>query len=137
MLNTDRGKNEKLRYAARAIQMVEAAIGWIKTETKPDGQTNMVKKKAKRTDYRWTGDITELVEAGYAFAEAGSVNNGEVEITDFICSLGDTFNIKIERCSDFYYKMRTRSGSRTAFLDKLKKRLEARMDRDDERRYRR
>lgn len=86
--------------------------------------------------YRWTADISNLVELAYAILEAGCVNNGDARIIDFVEFLGDMFNIKIERCSDFYYKMRTKSGSRTAFLLKLIKVLEDRMDRDDEKNYR-
>lgn len=86
----------------------------------------------KKSNYKWTGDITNLVELAYAILEAECVNNGDAEVTAFVEFLGEVFNLKIERCSDFYYKMRTKSGNRTAFLHKLIKILEARMDRDDE-----
>lgn len=113
--------------------MLNCAIDWVKAEnvSNPDKT-----KKGKHSKYQWTADISNLVEIAYAMLEAGCVNNGEAGITAFVQFLAETFNIKINRCSDLYYKMRIRSGSRTVFLDKLKKLLETRMDRDDERNYR-
>lgn len=113
--------------------MLDCAIKLIKLEniSSPSSQKSKMHKK-----YQWTADISNLVELAYAILEAGCVDNGDVEIMAFVEFLGETFNIKIDRCSDFYYKMRTKSGSRTAFLHKLIKGLEARMDRDDEKIYR-
>lgn len=115
--------------------MLDCSIDWVNAEMQSSSEEINIKKR-KYSDYRWTSDITNLVELAYALLEVGSVNNGEIEISSFVRFLGETFNIQINRCSDFYYKMRTRSGSRTIFLDKLKKLLEARMDRDDEKNYR-
>ncbi|MDR3046249.1 MAG: RteC domain-containing protein [Bacteroidales bacterium] len=123
-----------LAYLSKAIKMLDCAIKLIKLEnisSSPSQKRKMSKK------YLWTADISNLVELAYAILEAGCVNNGDAEVMAFVEFLGETFNIKIERCSDFYYKMRTKSGSRTAFLHKLIKKLEARMDRDDEKSYRR
>lgn len=109
---------------------------WIKAGNQFLPEEDGLKKKTRKTKYRWTADISNLVELAYAILEAECVNNGEAEIMAFVDFLGDTFNIQINRCSDFYYKIRTKSGSRTAFLHKLIKVLEARMDRDDEKNYR-
>ncbi|MBF0647216.1 RteC domain-containing protein [Dysgonomonas sp. GY75] len=133
--NTNRGKNEVFDYLAKAILMLDCAIELIKSE---DVSSNpRIQKKNKRFKYQWTADISNLVELAYAILEAGCVDNGDVEIMAFVEFLGETFNIKVERCSDFYYKMRTKSGNRTAFIDKLKKKLELKMDRDDEKNCRR
>ncbi|GAB6124254.1 hypothetical protein JCM30204_54040 [Dysgonomonas termitidis] len=109
--------------------MLDCVINWARTE---NGSIPQKKNSKKHSKYRWTADISNLVELAYAILEAECVNNGDAEVIAFVEFLGETFNIKIERCSDFYYKMRTKSGSRTAFLQKLIKALEARMDRDDE-----
>lgn len=117
--------------------MLDCAINLVKNGNALGSGLSMISMKNENRKYRWTADISNLVELAYAISEAGSVNNGEVEITDFVRFLGEIFGINIRRCSDFYYKMRTRSGSRTAFLSRLIKLLEARMDRDDEKNYRR
>lgn len=133
-LNTNREKNEVFSYLAKAILMLDCAIELIKS--KDISLSPHRQKKDKKRKYQWTADISNLVELAYAILEAGCVNHGDAEIMAFVEFLGETFNIKIERCSDFYYKMRTKSGSRTAFLQKLIKVLEVRMDRDDEKNYR-
>ncbi len=109
--------------------MLDCAIKLIRSEN--ISSPSFIKNK-KYSKYQWTADISNLVELAYAILEAECVNNGDAEIMAFVEFLGEMFNIKIGRCSDFYYKMRTKSGSRTAFLQKLIKALEARMDRDDE-----
>lgn len=122
-------KNEITDYISKAILMLDGAIHFVKIENESGSPP---KKRGRNSKYEWTADISNLVELAYAILEAGCVNNGDAETIAFVEFLGETFNIKIERCSDFYYKMRTKSGSRTAFLYKLIKVLEARMDRDDE-----
>lgn len=113
--------------------MLDSAIEWLKSEIKSPHEH--IKKK-KRGEYQWSGDIINLVELAYALIEASSIDDGEVEVKSFVDYLAGIFNLSIGSCYDFYYKMRTRSGSRTIFLDKLKKQLEARMDRDDDKNYR-
>lgn len=110
--------------------MIDYTVDFVKIQKEFNIQETKRKKFSK---YQWTADISNLVELAYAILEAECVNNGNAETMAFIEFLGEMFNIRIERCSDFYYKMRTKSGSRTAFLQKLIKALEARMDRDDER----
>ncbi|WP_416822473.1 RteC domain-containing protein [Dysgonomonas sp.] len=109
--------------------MIDCTIDFVKSQK---GLLSLKKINKKYSKYQWTADISNLVELAYAILEAECVNNGDAEIMAFVEFLGEMFNIKIGRCSDFYYKMRTKSGSRTAFLQKLIKVLEARMDRDDE-----
>lgn len=118
-----------LDYTSKAIKMLNCAIDLIKDRNGVNSQKTNNKKYSK---YQWTADISNLVELAYAILEAECVNYGDAEIMAFVEFLGEMFNIKIGRCSDFYYKMRTKSGNRTAFLQKLIKALEARMDRDDE-----
>jgi hypothetical protein len=112
--------------------MLDCVINWVQVGSRPDPHK---KNPGRQSKYHWTADISNLVELAYAILEAGCINNGNAEIMAFVEFLGETFDIKIDRCSDFYYKMRTKSGSRTAFLHKLIKVLEARMDRDEEKNY--
>jgi hypothetical protein len=132
----NRKKNEKHRYLSKGVVVIASIIEWIKTGNQSLPEEDVQKKNIKKTAYQWTADISNLVEIAYAILEAECINNGDAEIMAFVDFLGDTFNIQINRCSDFYYKMRTKSGSRTAFLHKLIKVLEARMDRDDEKNFR-
>lgn len=123
-------------YLSKGIKVIASIIEWIKAGNQFLPEEDGLKRKIRKTKYQWTADISNLVELAYAILEAECVNNGNAEIMAFVDFLGDTFNIQINRCPDFYYKIRTKSGSRTAFLHKLIKVLEARMDRDDEKNYR-
>ena len=79
----------------------------------------------------WTGKKAELVEQIYAWVEANSFNNGNVNIKDMVNYVERVFNIDL---GDFYHiflEMRERKGSRTIFLDKLIKLLNQRMGNAD------
>lgn len=112
--------------------MINSVIDWLKLDENSLIQIKTKKCNAKNKKYLWTGDIIDFVEIIYALIEAGVINNGEVEVKAAIEYLGSIFGISVNRCYDFYYKMRTRSGSRTAFLEKIKKLLEMKMDKDEE-----
>jgi hypothetical protein len=130
-MNVSRKKNEFF-YIEKAIQMIDSVIDWLKLDDNSIIQTSKKESNTKNKKYLWTGDIIDFVEIIYALVETGVINNGEVEIKAVIEYLGSIFGISVNRCYDFYYKMRTRSGSRTAFLDKIKRLLEAKMDKDEE-----
>jgi RteC protein. len=79
----------------------------------------------------WTGKKSELVEQIYAWVEANSFNNGNVNVKEMVNYIETVFNIDL---GDFYHiflEMRERKGSRTIFLDKLIKLLNQRMDSAD------
>ena len=79
----------------------------------------------------WTGKKTELVEQIYAWIEANSFNNGNVNIKELVNYIESVFNINL---GDFYHaflEIRERKDSRTLYLDKLIKRLNERMDNMD------
>jgi RteC protein. len=79
----------------------------------------------------WTGKKAELVEQIYAWIEANSFNNGNVNIKELVNYIESVFNINL---GDFYHaflEIRERKDSRTLYLDKLIKRLNERMDNMD------
>ena len=84
--------------------------------------------------YRWTGSGVELVEFIYGLKEMRSINNGETPITElasFICS---QFGTEIKDCYSAYIDIKRRKNdSRTYYLDKMRERLNLRMQLDDER----
>ncbi len=114
--------------------MLDSSIEWLTLGFAFSSDISKDKSHSQKS-FHWTGDIIHLIELGYAVIESGCVNHGEVEIKAFMKFLSECFHIEIKRPSDFYYKMRSRIGSRTVFLDKMKKLLELRMDKSDERNY--
>ena len=88
------------------------------------------------SSFRWTGSLGDLVEISYAFDEIGCINDGQNDIKDLAAFFGSLFGmeIKVRNCYDAYLDMKRRKNeSRTYFLDKLRERLNLRMQRDDAR----
>lgn len=81
---------------------------------------------AKR--FFWTGTPTEFVEWAYGMLETNRINDGDLEIEEFVEDLAMIFSIEIKDCYNTFRAIRRRTGSRTAFLDEMIEKLEKRMD---------
>ena len=86
-----------------------------------------------KSDFKlqWTADVTDLVEITMALHERRAINNGEVSITAMVNFLFNLFGMKPGNFFSTYGVMRTRANSRTLFLDELKRSIENKMDKDD------
>ena len=76
----------------------------------------------------WTGKPTEFVEWAYGMLETNRINDGDLEIEEFVEDLALIFSIEIKDCYNTFRAIRRRTGSRTAFLDEMIEKLEKRMD---------
>ncbi len=84
--------------------------------------------------FKWTGSVVELVEIIYGFIEMKSVNHGETPITELANFISEQFGVEIKDCYSAYVDMKHRkNNSRTYYLDKMRERLNRRMELDDER----
>lgn len=119
-------------YTSKAIALLDMALEWVRAHDNLLHQTVKKSRKGKPAEVQWTGDLINLVENIYGAHQTNSFNNGQIEIKYLVEYIAGAFNVEINDCYDFYYKMRIRSGSRTAFLDKMKSLLERKMERDDE-----
>lgn len=73
------------------------------------------------------------MEIVYGLNEMGSINNGEAPINKLATFIGILLNIGIRDCYSAYTDMKRRKNdSRTYFLDKMRERLNKRMEQDDE-----
>ena len=85
--------------------------------------------------FKWTGTLVELVELVYGLQEMGCINDGETAISELTVYFGRLLGLEVKdsHCYNAYSDMKRRkSESRTYFLDKLRERLNLRMQRDDE-----
>ncbi|ADV43798.1 RteC domain-containing protein [Bacteroides helcogenes] len=83
--------------------------------------------------YKWTGSAIELMEIVYGLDEMKSINNGEPPIHELAAFVGMLLDIDIRDCYSTYTDMKRRKNeSRTYFLDKMRERLNKRMQQDDE-----
>lgn len=86
------------------------------------------------SSFRWTGSLVELIEVIYALDELGCINDGQNNIKELAAFFGSQLGLEIKdrHCYDAYLDMKRRKNeSRTYFLDKMRERLNLRMQRDD------
>lgn len=121
-------------HIRKALSFVRRMLQYVRTQVPPlsTPQTD----SQPTSSFRWTGSLVELVEIIYAFDEIGCINDGQNDIKDLAAFFGSLFGmeIKVRNCYDAYLDMKRRKNeSRTYFLDKLRERLNLRMQRDDAR----
>ena len=78
----------------------------------------------------WTNSKNPLIELIYAIHASGTICHGKIGIRKLglICQI--LFKIPLNDVHHAFHRMKTRSGSRTTFLDQLKISLEEYMDKD-------
>ena len=123
-------------------RFLDIAIGYINTELDLLRRYDRKQEEPMQSEpaHRWTGSLVELVEIIYALDETGCINDGQNDIKDLAAFFGRIFgmDIKVRNCYDAYLDMKRRKNeSRTYFLDKLRERLNLRMQRDDEKEMKR
>jgi hypothetical protein len=120
-------------YIRKALSFIRHTLKHIQPQVLPLSTSNTINQGPSLIPYRWTGSTVELVELIYGLAEMRSVNNGESTITELACFISKQFNIEIKDCYSAYVDMKRRKNdSRTYYLDKMRERLNRRMQLDDE-----
>lgn len=115
-----------------ATEMLYAYLSERRVSLKQDDDLPVEILKRKGS-YKWTGNTIELVELVYGINEMRSINNGEAPIHELVAFLGAFFCIDIRDCYSAYSDMKRRKNeSRTYFLDKMRERLNKKMEREDE-----
>ena len=127
---------EETQESDTQIRFLHIVIGYIDTELEilnRYGDTYSPKPHVCKR--RWTGAVVELVELIYALHEMKRIDDGEIAINELGGFFGELFGIRLDARSlyDTYTDNKRRKGeSCTYFLDKLRERLNLRMQRDDE-----
>ena len=127
---------EETPESCTQIRFLHIVIGYIDTELEilnRYGDTYPLKPHAYKRC--WTGAVVELVELIYALHEMKRIDNGEIAMNELAGFFGELFGIRLDARNlyDAYTDIKHRKGeSRTYFLDKLRERLNLRMQRDDE-----
>lgn len=114
-----------------AMELLYAFLSFRRTYLQHDDElVNLLKLKGS---YQWTGTVVQLAELVYALDEIKCINNGNATINDLSTLLGTLFNIDLRECYGMYTDMKRRKNdNRTYFLDEMRKKLNQRMERDDE-----
>lgn len=129
------GDKLKCEYMERAIYFIDSQIRIINwkayggVRNLKSGQKNHTLKSGKIT---WTASVSDLVEIGYSLVDGRAINNGDIDLKEFLSFLADIFNIEVKNCYSTFRDMKKRIGkSRAHFLDKLSELLNMRMDEQD------
>ena len=81
-------------------------------------------------DISWTASQNALIELIYALHASNCISSGNIGIRKMALIFQVLFRIPLQDIHHAFHRMKTRSGSRTIFLDQLKQSLEEYMDKD-------
>lgn len=126
------GKDGKAAYLKKALALVRRMLENLQTQVPPLSAAQ--KSDIQPPPFRWTGTLIELVELIYGLQEIGCINDGEASINELTGYLGKLLGVEIKDilCYNTYANIKHRKNeSRTYFLDKMRERLNLRMQRDD------
>lgn len=118
-------------HIRKALSFVRRMLKYVQTQVPP---RSTLKSDIQTTPFRWTGSLVELIEVIYALDEMGCINDGQNDIKELTAFFGSRLGLEIKdsHCYNAYTDMKRRkSESRTYFLDKMRERLNLRMQRDD------
>lgn len=116
-----------------AMEMLYAFLSARRTCLQKNEMEDHIEMLKSKGSYQWTGNAIELVELIYGLNEMGCINNGEAPINELAAFAGTLFGVDIRDCYSAYTDMKHRKNeSRTYFLDKMRERLNKRMQQDDE-----
>lgn len=99
----------------------------INPEENPDV---ILTNKNDHKDISWTNSQNALIELVYALYTSNSISQGNIGIRKLALIFQVLFRTPLNDIHHAFHRMKTRAGSRTAFLDQLKISLEEYMDKD-------
>ena len=96
--------------------------------------TNVPSAKSKTPkSLQWTGNTLDLVELIYGLSEMGCIDNGETPLKVLAPALYEFFGLDTKECYRYYSAIKLRKNpSRTYFIDKMQKKLNEKIRRDEE-----
>jgi|SRR5690554_1415498 len=118
-------------YKAARIISNELLYTYLSTKISPDENPDLiVQKQGSSKDIFWTESKNALIELIYALYASTAISHGKIGIRKISLMFQILFGISVGDVHHAFHRMKTRSGSRTAFLDQLKNSLEEYMDKD-------
>lgn len=124
--------------ASGGISFVDAAIEWIKKHGNSIPQDCDEETEDETQPVVWTGKVIHLMEFIYGSDTLKNFNDGKATIKEISAHFGKMLGIEIKDPSGCYVNMRERvQESRTTYIDSMRDALLERMEKDDEKMYRR
>lgn len=118
-------------YKTARIISNELLYTYLLTKINPDESPDVILQKPESSkDIFWTDSKNAIIELIYALYASGVISHGKIGIRKISLMFQVLFRIPLGDLHHAFHRMKTRSGSRTSFLDQLKFSLEEYMDKD-------
>lgn len=118
-------------YKIARIIANELLYSYLLTKINPDEDPDAILQKPESSkDVFWTDSKNALIELVYALYASGVISHGKIGIRKISLMFQILFGIPLGDLHHAFHRMKTRAGSRTAFLDQLKISLEEYMDKE-------
>ena len=118
-------------YKTARIISNDLLYTYLLTKINPDESPDVILQKPESSkDIFWTDSKNAIIELIYALYASGVISHGKIGIRKISLMFQILFRIPLGDLHHAFHRMKTRSGSRTSFLDQLKFSLEEYMDKD-------
>lgn len=118
-------------YKVARIIANELLYNYLLTKINPDENPNVILQNSEsKKDVFWTDSKNALIELVYALYASGAISHGKIGIRKISLLFQILFRVPLGDLHHSFHRMKTRAGSRTAFLDHLKLSLEEYMDKE-------
>ena len=118
-------------YKVARIIANELLYNYLLTKINPDENPDVILQNSESTkDVFWTDSKNALIELVYALYASGAISHGKIGIRKISLMFQILFRVPLGDLHHAFHRMKTRTGSRTAFLDHLKLSLEEYMDKE-------
>lgn len=118
-------------YKTARIIANELLYTYLLSKINPEENPDLIAQKPERSkDIYWTETKNALTELIYALHASGAISYGKISVRKISLMFQILFGITLNDIHHTFHRMKTKSGSRTVFLDGLKVSLEEYMDKD-------
>lgn len=137
--NLSEERREIAAYVSKALSFVRKMQKFLATPQVPPLTSNIhptnitAAKSETPKSLQWTGNTLDLVELIYGLSEMGCIDNGETPLKVLAPALYEFFGLDTKECYRYYSAIKLRKNpSRTYFIDKMQKKLNEKIRRDEE-----
>jgi hypothetical protein len=118
-------------YKVARIIANKLLYNYLLTKINPDENPDVILQNSESAkDVFWTDSKNALIELVYALYASGAISHGKIGIRKISLLFQILFRVPLGDLHHSFHRMKTRAGSRTAFLDHLKISLEEYMDKE-------
>ena len=137
--NLPEKKKEIANYVSKALSFVRKMQKFLAAPQVPPLTSNIQPtivpsaKSETQKSLQWTGNTLDLVELIYGLSEMGCIDNGETPLKVLAPALYEFFGLETKECYRYYSAIKLRKNpSRTYCIDKMQKKLNEKIRRDEE-----